>query len=66
MLNDADIETIQLQARANRSDQLAVQGICTHGWLQEQPDGTCKCNDCGDVFDSMDIAMDTHAELVNG
>jgi|APSaa5957512622_1039677.scaffolds.fasta_scaffold75589_2 hypothetical protein len=64
-MNDADIETAQIQDRANRADQLATQGICTHGWLQTLPNGTCECKECGKLFDNSDAAMDEHDRLVN-
>ena len=63
--NDADIETAQLNAAADHESALKRKGICAHGWLQNHPDGTATCKDCGKVFASFDAACDERADVLD-
>jgi len=53
-MNDADIEMGNLEAIADREDDLKDQGICCHGFRRTAPgngrtDGKTVCIECGKV-----------------
>ena len=64
-MNDADIETLELEATARHIASLRRRGICTHESLTA-PDGKpATCNDCGKVFPDCEAAHEERRELLD-
>jgi hypothetical protein len=71
-MNDADIETAQLEETARHESALHRKGICTHGWRQgytptHRPDlkpGQIQCLDCKVIFNSEEEANDARTEAM--
>ena len=57
MYSDADIETAELNRRADTINRLREKGICFHGSMCAPPTGPAKCNDCGKTWTSLLTAL---------
>lgn len=49
-IQDADIESAELHAEANRQARLKRKGICLHNWIKAPPGQPAVCLDCGKSF----------------
>lgn len=65
-MNDADIETAELEAAAAHEARLRKRGRCPHGWRHAPPGGPVTCLDCGAQFPTDDAAEEARREVLNG
>jgi len=63
-LQDADLESAELNRQASREARLKRKGICTHGWLSAPAGKPCKCNDCGKTWESVELAYEERREIL--
>jgi hypothetical protein len=64
MINDADIETADLQARANHESRLRKKGICAHGWIKTFDNGAVLCLDCQKSFPDRETMEEERKEIL--
>lgn len=49
-MNDADIETRELENAGNTISRLKKKGICCHGWIKAPAGCAVICLDCGKIW----------------
>ena len=53
-LQDADLDTMDLEDAANREAVLKRRGICCHGWSMRDAQGRQVCKLCGKAYATAD------------